>query len=129
MCRNEVEEHVLFRQTEGHLPIRKLPGWNNIPSQNCKPVMGFAAVDMALNNLQLCFRTFYPLMKDPILPVKIPRDVHVAVAMTRLSQDGLELWVLRLKGRFATVQMIGDQGVLPLAEASFMPRAPSNRNS
>ncbi len=91
--------------------------------------MGFAAVDMALNNLQLCFRAFYPLVEDPILPVQIPRDVHVSVATTRLGQDGLELRVLRLKGRFATVQKIGDQSVLPLAEASFMPRATSNRNS
>lgn len=91
--------------------------------------MGFAAVDMALNNLQLCFRAFYQLVEDPILPVQIPRDVHVAVATARLSQDGLELRVLRLKGRFAAVQKIGDQSVLPLAEASFMPQATSNRNS
>jgi len=84
LCRNEVEERVLFRHSKRHMPAWELPDGGGISAQNGLPVMRSAFIDAPLHDPQFGLRSFDPLMEGPVLPMQVACNGHIAVPGSRL---------------------------------------------
>lgn len=85
------------------MPVWELPGGDGIPAQNGLPVMRSALIDTPFHDPKFGLRTFDPLMEDPVFPMQVACNGHIAVPGSRLFQDHPELEIMGLKQRLTAV--------------------------